>query len=165
MKVLSLLQPWATLVVIGAKKIETRGWKPRQEVTNVIKKEGFLIHASQNIDEAKILCGIPGIEPFKQYIRYYTDLPTGAIIGHVQFRDAITTSTNYGMTTIEKWAGDHWQIEKQFGDYSDKRFGWLLSDPVKLDTPVACKGALNLWDCPGDVIIEIAKQLNISFDE
>lgn len=155
MKVLSLLQPWAQLVVIGAKKIETRGWKPRQDVMNQIKREGFLIHASLNEKDAQLLCGIPGIEPFKQYIRYYTDLTYGAIVGHVMFHDAITTSTNFGMSTIEKWVKGNWEIEKQFGDYSNNRFGWLLSDAKKFETPITCKGSLNLWDCPEDLFERI----------
>ena len=39
MKVLSLLQPWATLVVLGAKKYEVRGWQTAY-------RGPLLIHAS-----------------------------------------------------------------------------------------------------------------------
>jgi len=39
-KVLSLLQPWATLVVMGIKKIETRSW-------STTHRGALLIHASK----------------------------------------------------------------------------------------------------------------------
>ena len=47
MKALTLWQPWATLVAIGAKKIETRSWK-----TNY--RGPLAIHAAKRIDK-KIL--------------------------------------------------------------------------------------------------------------
>lgn len=43
MKVISLLQPWATLAVIGQKKIETRSWSTKY-------RGPLLIHASKRWD-------------------------------------------------------------------------------------------------------------------
>lgn len=174
MKVLSLLQPWASLCVIrdlktgkAAKTIETRGWKPSVAVQNQIKKEGFLIHASKKFDAE--LSNLSEQPPFWDYMQRFwpedqeyagfTNIPLGAIIGHVKFHDAITTSTNFGMSTIEKWAGDHWETEEQFGDYSNNRFGWLLSDAKMFEKPIPCKGALNLWDCPEQIFVQIKSQL------
>lgn len=39
MKVISIMQPWATLIVLGHKKIETRSW-------NTKYRGEILIHAS-----------------------------------------------------------------------------------------------------------------------
>ncbi len=50
MKVLTLTQPWATLVAIGAKRIETRSWK-----TNYRGK--LAIHAAKTVREEELdLC-------------------------------------------------------------------------------------------------------------
>lgn len=43
MKVISLLQPWASLVILGHKKIETRSW-------NTKYRGDLLIHASKRWD-------------------------------------------------------------------------------------------------------------------
>lgn len=74
MKVISLLQPWASLVVMGAKIYETRSWKTKYQ-------GNILIHASQAFrPEHKKMCET---EPFKSFIPDPGELPTGKIIGMV----------------------------------------------------------------------------------
>src|SRR3989344_1565902 len=68
LKVLSLKQPWAELVVQGRKTIELRKWN-----TNFRGK--FLIHASKNPD--KIAMAKFG----------FTSLPVGIIIGQANLVD------------------------------------------------------------------------------
>lgn len=139
MKTLSLLQPWATLVVMGAKKIETRSW-------NTKYRGELLIHASVNNKAAKELCHT---DPFLNYIRHWTDLPYGAIIGKV---DLISTGATekFNRAILEDMIPnitlELWKQEVAFGDYSPGRYGWLLSDPVHFKTPTPAKGALSLWE-------------------
>ena len=64
MKVLSIRQPWASLIVEGYKKYEFRSWKTKY-------RGKILIHASGMI-EKKML------ERFKEYD---LDIKTSAIIG------------------------------------------------------------------------------------
>ena len=70
MKAISLLQPWATLVIIGVKTIETRSWGTHH-------RGNILIHASQG-KAGSIFALEP---PFKKYIPDFTKLSFGAVIG------------------------------------------------------------------------------------
>jgi hypothetical protein len=45
MKVISIIQPWATLIAIGEKKFETRSWSTKY-------RGELAIHASKKIDKA-----------------------------------------------------------------------------------------------------------------
>lgn len=132
MKVLSLLQPWASLVILGVKKIETRSWRSAY-------RGELLIHASSG-KKGEILVTEP---PFKKYIPDFSSLPFGAIIGKVVLEDILPVEELYlsdmhlNTLTLE---------EKAFGDYTKGRFAWMLSEPAMLDKPIAIKGSLGLWD-------------------
>ena len=128
---LSLLQPWASLVVMGLKTIETRSWRTAH-------RGALLIHASLG-KKGKILATEP---PFSKYIPDFDALPFGAIIGQVQLDDVVPvehlfyTDAKLSALTLE---------EKAFGDYTKGRYAWLLSEPVMFDEPVPVKGGLGLW--------------------
>ena len=150
MKVISLLQPWASLVVLGYKKIETRSW-------NTKYRGELLIHASAGKQYMKLMDD----PDFKQHLTplFWDDprssFPFGAIIGKVNL---VTTSIlcppyadkvgPFGIYYNDKGAAFTDQ-ELAFGDYSPGRYGWLLSDPVKFDEPIPAKGKLGLWEHEG----------------
>lgn len=136
MKAISLLQPWATLIVIGAKKFETRSWGTRY-------RGPLLIHASVNPKMAKEFCSVPGKEPFVNFIRNWTDLPYGAIIGKVYL-----ASVNYTQVVV----GSLSEQEKAFGDYEYGRYAWELKDPVQFDKPIPYKGSLSIWEFPDHLL-------------
>ena len=152
MKVISLLQPWATLAVIGAKKIETRSWNTRY-------RGPILIHASAS-KKAFPLMDHPD---FKKYLTplFITDprpfLPLGAIIGKVNLIETIGLNYIHQFGKIEvkiNTKAFQWDVTKQelaFGDYSADRYGWLLSDPVEFKEPIPVKGKLGLWDYAVDI--------------
>lgn len=157
MKVISLLQPWASLVVLGHKKIETRSW-------NTKHRGELLIHASKKFDER--LKSICCMKPFRQILieegllnvdncPVKFSLPTGAIIGKVKLEQ---TFRSEGLHEIISTNAEHWDVRsiKEFdskyeqelalGDYSPGRYGWLLSDPVPFKEPIPAKGKLSIWD-------------------
>ena len=72
MKVLTIKEPWATLIIEGYKKYEFRSWK-----TNYRGK--ILIHAGKSIDKK-------GKERFKDYNLNYS---CGEIIGEAYITDCI----------------------------------------------------------------------------
>jgi len=134
MKALTLLQPWATLVAIGAKKIETRsfGTEYRGEL---------LIHSSKKIpDWARKLCFE---SPFEERLRdagYNTpeSLPLGKILCSVYLWDVQDTRTVGRVATANELA---------FGDYSPGRHAWLFhGDPMVMTPPIDARGALGLWE-------------------
>lgn len=131
MKTLSLLQPWASLVVMGAKTIETRSWQTAY-------RGPLLIHASLG-KKASVLCHQP---PFNTYITAFDDLPFGAIIGSVTLKDIVPVEQL--QLSAEKLAALTLE-EKAFGDYKG-RYAWLLADPVPLESAIIIRGSLRLWE-------------------
>jgi hypothetical protein len=145
MKVISLLQPWASLVVIGAKRIETRSW-------NTKYRGPLLIHASKK--EFKPVKGMESLMANMLQAGFFDQvehIPYGAIICSVNLIDTagveeINRPPFYLGAFIH---GNYLQLneaELSFGDYSPNRYGWLLSDPVQFAKPIPAKGQLNLWD-------------------
>jgi activating signal cointegrator 1 len=148
MKVLSLLQPWATLAVIGAKRIETRSW-------NTKYRGPLLIHASAGKQGLKIMDD-PQLKKFLTPL-FFDDpkdkLPLGAIIGKVEIVDTAKTSdillmkdAGVPIRVRDRKIPDSWDQEIAFGDYSSGRYGWLLSNPVAFPAIIPAKGKLGLWE-------------------
>lgn len=145
MKVLSILQPWASLIVMGPKRIETRSWATKY-------RGPLLIHAStgKKREGRELLEDPRWCNPCDEG---FYDLPFGAIIGQVNLVDVIPTSHIIFNMGREKAAGIAAPYEEAFGDYSPGRYGWLLSDPVVFDKPIPAKGKLGLWDHKGDILL------------
>ena len=145
MKAISLLQPWATLMVIGAKKVETRSW-------NTKYRGWILIHASKGFPpECRPLCFT---DPFRQYLSSYVVLPKGAIIGMVNLKGTGPTDR---FKTMKSEGGIHipnLAHELAFGDYSPARYGWYCEDAVKFEKPIPYKGALSIWEFPDEILME-----------
>jgi hypothetical protein len=130
-KVISLQQPWARLVVQGDKQYETRGWKTPY-------RGDLYIHASKNIPEFTLEL-LRTDRHFKNAIPNPTkDIVTGAIIGKVKLLDCISTND-------EKFIKSLTEKEKAFGDFTKDRWAWLLEKPVKT-IPIFCRGALSIWE-------------------
>ena len=72
MKVLTIKQPWASLIIEGYKEYEFRSWK-----TNY--RGELLIHAGKSIDK----------EAYKRLGKYLINMPLGKIIGKVELLDCI----------------------------------------------------------------------------
>lgn len=151
MKVISIIQPWATLIAIGEKKFETRSWER--------KYRGELgIHASKKINKA-----VCEMEPFKSVLAEHgytaSNLPTGAIIATTNMIDCLEISrTHQGYVKLNSERKTSWndpfmdENEYVFGDYTVGRFAWELVD-VKQIEPIPAKGQLGLWnweapECP-----------------
>lgn len=132
MKAISLTQPWATLIAIGAKRIETRSW-------NTAYRGRLAIHASKNFPRK---CEMLTFEfPFKQVLRdagisAAMTLPTSAIVAVVNL-----------VSTVRFDDSENWpEPERSFGDFAAGRYGFVLADIIKLPDPIACRGALGIWD-------------------
>jgi hypothetical protein len=150
MKVLSLLQPFASLIVVGAKRIETRPWKTQY-------RGPLLIHASTRFPkDYRELCQK---EYFSDYVPDWKVLPRGQVIGRADLVDFIPTdeleaffNMPSGLVSV---GGKTWRLTKQehaFGNYTPNRFGWLLKNPVEFNDPLPAKGSLSLWELPDNII-------------
>jgi len=126
MKAISLTQPWASLVALGHKKIETRSWTTRY-------RGPLAIHASKRFPPSARVFAIEeaGLD------RLPKRLPLGAIIATATLKDIRKTEE-----VVNEISG----LERRLGDYSPGRYAWMLEDIRVLPDPVPCKGALRLWE-------------------
>lgn len=155
-RALSLTQPWATLLAIGAKGIETRSWSHRY-------RGWIAIHAAKGFpNKAKRLCWQ---EPFEsvlagagyklnQRLQDYgkNSFPLGAIIAvgilHRINRIGRSPDGRVCLRQTERFVeGD----ELLFGDYTPGRCGWVFTNVGLLPEPIPCKGMLGLWTPPPDI--------------
>lgn len=132
MKALSLLQPWATLVVIGVIRIETRSWSTKH-------RGPLLIHASlgkAGRDEA--------LHPLiKEFVADFDALPFGAIVGQVNVINVLPADEYAKSEPGKKFLT---KLEKKMGEYKKDRFAWILRDAVPFQEPIPAKGSLGLWN-------------------
>lgn len=157
MKVISLLQPWASLVVMGHKRIETRSW-------NTSYRGEVLIHASLGKRYSKAPFTISCRElcyktPFIKFIHpgSYDELPFGAIIGSVNLDETVDTETINAFPFTLGGYHDLTEQERAFGDYSQRRYGWYLSNPVKFEVPTPAKGSLSIWNFDESLLINFKR--------
>jgi len=145
MRALSLTQPWATLVAIGAKQWETRGWPMRY-------RGELAIHASKGFPRGCVdLCRD---EPFRSTLvsaglATLDDLPRGAIVALVDVVDCLQ------ITEANAPSGN----EYLFGNYESGRFMIQLGNVRRLSVPIAAKGSLGLWMVPPDIEARVRDQL------
>ena len=132
MKVLTIKQPWASLIAGGVKDIENRTWK-----TNY--RGRILIHAGAQIfnpervtltDEQLELCQ----KANKIGKLPNTDcLPYSAIIGEVDIVDCVLNHPSI-------WADRFFRGDKPI-------WNWELANPVLYDEPILnVKGRLSFWE-------------------
>ncbi len=141
MKALSLYQPWATLVVIGAKRIETRSWRTSY-------RGAISIHASSSRrNQARLLAYQKPFYPLLEQAGISPlELPFGAIIGTVKLFDCVPITGGLPNLPAGYWQRDD---ELLLGDYSPGRWAWLFTDPQRLPQPVPHRGKMGLYRLDG----------------
>lgn len=130
MKALTITQPWATLVAIGAKRIETRSWRTAY-------RGPLAIHAAMGwpTKARAISLTSPFIESLNR-AGYLPDIPLGVVVATCRLANVLPTEV------VEPLS----ELERKFGDYSPGRFAWILEDIEPLPEPIPTKGALSLWE-------------------
>ena len=124
MKVITIKQPWATLIAEGLKEYEFRTW-------NTNYRGVLLIHAGKSIDKK-------AMDMFKDYNLEY---PTGCIIAKCKLTDSIYVDDKFrneilgnniiykNITCNNNWKGYAFKIEN-----------------VKKIKPIYVNGKLSLWN-------------------
>jgi ASCH domain. len=154
MKAVTLTQPWAQLVAIGGKKIETRSW-------NTNYRGPLAIHAAAGkyVDDYLLM----KIEPFysalrKAGIESRMQIPLGGIVATCELIATHRVDEMDWIPGKRGWSkGSYfWEAseqEKAFGDYSIGRYMWFLANIQLLPEPIPAKGALGLWEFNGDLSV------------
>ena len=123
MKVLTIKEPWASLIINGYKTYEFRTWK-----TNYRGK--ILIHAGKTIEKEQT-------NKFKDYNLKYS---CGEIIGEAGLVDCIKVTEEF-----DKYLK---QINPIIYGNSGhvENYAWKLENIKKYDKKIKAKGQLGLWN-------------------
>lgn len=170
MKALTLQQPWATLVAIGAKKIETRSWKTNYRGEIAIHVSKHLNPVSRSLamtfTQEPFATALYGVfwdkkpstllgQPAETWQCYPERFNLGCVIATCELVHCIQV-TKFQSSSRCAWIDDKKKYhevcvppespEYDFGDYTPGRFAWILENVKILDTPIPAKGALGLWE-------------------
>lgn len=125
MKVITIKQPYASLIVEGLKKYEFRTWK-----TNYRGK--ILIHAGKSVDK----------KAMKKFQSFNLEYPVGAIIGSVEIVDAVYIDDKM-RECLKKY--NSIVYKSVIEDTSWSGYGFELINPQKIE-PIYMNGKLGLWN-------------------
>lgn len=137
MKVLSIKQPWASLIVLGVKRFEIRSWSTDY-------RGPLLIHASSSAPTATLFNDIEhwGMLPLLERVGFDSlaalkALPRSAVVGRVMLDDIWTAEQLRTRATHD---------DAVITGLPDKEQSyWKLNDPAAIDPVEDIKGKLNLW--------------------
>ena len=173
MKAITILQPYASLIVAGAKQYETRSWDtPYRGI--------IAIHAGKNKpfeyggelrDKTQGILG-----------KRMEELPKGSIIA---VADLVECYQVMGNSSGERWmeskpamnpdgtyrlgADGHrigWEEiplptgdELMFGHYGLEMYAWKLANIRPLPKPLPCRGNQRIWEVPDEMIAAALKEV------
>jgi hypothetical protein len=150
LRVLTITQPHASLVAVGAKRIETRGWSTRWRGQLAIAAGASLPPFVQRLGGADPI----SMALARGGIHAVHDLPLGRVLAVVDVLDVIST-TDVRMDRLLLAN----EFEARFGDYSSGRFGWHLGGLLPLAEPVPVRGRQRIWFAPDDVAAAVRAQI------
>ncbi|KHD86918.1 ASCH domain-containing protein [Heyndrickxia ginsengihumi] len=139
MKVISIRQPWVTLIALGEKEYETRSWQ--------VKYRGILgIHASKNIDHKAFRDNAVSTILAKYGIKKAEELPTGVILAVCKLKACLKVEYQNDDHAILQTNHLITGKEFAFGDFSVGRYVWQLANVQQLPEMIEAKGKLGLWE-------------------
>ncbi len=143
MPAISLWQPWASLIAIGAKRYETRSWAPPRRMIG----QRIAIHAAKRTSELRDLAEDDDLwTPLAAHYFEPKALPLGAVIGTAILRGAYEMINGTRAVSV---AGEIREIPHDpFGDYSPGRWAWRFTDVERVEPPVPTRGEQGFfsWD-------------------
>lgn len=141
LRAISLHEPWASLMRVGAKTIETRN-----RICHV-RGEVAICAAQKHIPANQISEYL--FRLMSEHHLIYDCLPRGHVICVVEIWDCLTTSLLQGISGPEL----------AFGDYGPNRFGWLTRNLRPLKEPIPCKGKQGFFFLTEEVEAKVRAQL------
>ncbi len=133
MKVITIKQPFASLIASGYKEYEFRTWKTKY-------RGDLLIHAGKGIDKK-------AMEKFKHL---NLDYPSGCIIAKVNLVDCIEIDDDVRKILKEKNELVYASIIKH---REWKGYGFKLENVTKIKE-IPASGKLSFWDYDGEITYE-----------
>jgi len=129
MKAISLYQPFASLMAIGAKIHETRGWPTKH-------RGPLAICAGKSMVGWKWIDAKLDDEIFEMFGACHNSFPYGTVVAVVDLIDCLR---------VEDAIPD--EFDRKVGDYSPGRFAWKCANPRPINcTPI--RGMQGLFNIP-----------------
>ena len=131
MKAITLWQPWATLVAIGAKTIETRSW-------GTSYRGPLAIHAGVATSQLYLAAEFPFVDYLRQYGYTSLQFPLGCVVATCTLQDV-------------RRILHHWTLcvpaeQRPLGNFTLGRYAWYLTNIKPVDPPVPARGRQGFWD-------------------
>ena len=125
MKVITIKQPFASLIAFGIKEYEFRTWKTKY-------RGEILIHAGKGIDK----------KAMKKFECYGLDYPRGAIIARVNLTDCVTVDDEFRKVL----KGKNELVYSSIVKHTEwNGYGFKLENVTKIDL-IPAKGKLSIWE-------------------
>lgn len=142
---LTVLQPWASLIRIGAKRFETRGWETKHRGPLAIHAGAKRANVEDITPEIFKALVDGGVIPASCPLKNVPDLlPVGVLLCLADLLDCHKTErmTFPGELQITP--------EYHFGNFEPGRFGWELEVTQVFNPAIPAKGFQRLWKwtCP-----------------
>lgn len=125
MKVITIKQPWASLIAEGEKEYEFRTW-------NTKYRGEIYIHAGKGMNRQ-------AMELFKDEIK---DFPSGCIIAKATLADTIKIDDKVKEDLKQK----NYKVYKNVIESKEKEYYGFLIKNVEKIKPIPIKGKLSLWN-------------------
>jgi activating signal cointegrator 1 len=133
MRALSVLQPWASLLAIGAKVYETRTW-------GTTYRGPLAIHSCAK--PAAAIAEEPEFYEVLQGRRLYAwNLPRGAVVAVADLVQCLQVDVEGSVNGVRLC-----RMERMFGNFQPGRFAWQLANPRLLSLPASVRGRQGLWE-------------------
>lgn len=124
MKVLTIKQPWASLIMSGYKRFEFRSWK-------TYYRGPLLIHAGKGVDK----------EALNRLKKYLPDkLPQGKILGKVNIVDCIKCDKEFKNMCLKE------NKDVYTKSVFNEEYAWQIEDVEVFDKQIEINGKLGLWN-------------------
>jgi len=125
MKVITIKQPFASMIAAGIKEYEFRTWKTKY-------RGELLIHAGKGVDK----------KAMKKFEDYGLEYPSGCIIAKVNLTDCIKVDDELRVVLKEKNPSVYSSVVKHT---EWEGYAFKLEDVEKIE-PIPVNGKLSIWD-------------------
>jgi hypothetical protein len=142
LKAITLWQPWASLVALGHKSVETRCWSTKYRgplaIHSAQKFPPDWLGASRHSNGFQFELGEVLHEPMGPKLNKAVYLlPRGAVLAVARLTDIVRT---------DEIKDEISQRERIFGNYEDGRYAWFLELEDIFEYPIFAKGNRMLWN-------------------
>lgn len=163
MKAVPLWQPWAQLIALGEKRVETRSYPAPIAIIG----ERVAIHATKagltKRDERDLLADDHFLAAFRRHgwpddvWEIQDRLPRGAVVAFAR----VVRTTQITVESAGALRNRH-PAEHAFGDYqAPGRWAWVLENVEPLTDPIQVKGQQGIFDIPDEDLGIVPAQLTI----